>query len=77
MKLRLGPLPDAGTVRLTVSMPTTLKAQLDRYAEIHSASFGAPVDAQTLVPLMLAAFLSKDRAFQRSRREQTQEEPKL
>ena len=68
MKLRLGPLPDTGTVKMTVTVPASLKAQLDRYAEIHSASFGAQVDAQTLVPLMLAAFLSKDRAFQRAKR---------
>ena len=68
MKLRLGPLPDLGTVKLNVILPSPLKAQLDRYAEIHSANFGTPVDAQTLVPLMLAAFLAKDRAFQRSAR---------
>jgi hypothetical protein len=69
MKLRLGPLPDLGTVKLTVTVPAPLKAQLDRYAEVHSANFGAPVDAQTLIPLMLAAFLAKDRAFQRATRE--------
>jgi len=68
MKLRLGPLPDASTVKLTVSLPATLKAQLDRYAQLHSSSFGAPVDAQTLIPLMLAAFLTRDRAFQQARR---------
>jgi hypothetical protein len=66
MRLRLGPLPDAGTVKLTVTLPSPLKAQLDRYAEIHSANFGTPVDAPALVPLMLAAFLAKDRAFQRA-----------
>jgi hypothetical protein len=71
MKLRLGPLPDGGTVKVTITLPAPLKAQLDRYAEIHSASFGTQVDAQTLVPLMLSAFLAKDRAFQRARREQT------
>jgi hypothetical protein len=68
MKLRLGPLPDLGTVKLTVTVAAPLKAQLDRYAEVHSASFGTPVDAQTLIPLMLAAFLAKDRAFQRAAR---------
>lgn len=69
MKLRLGPLPDAGTVKLTITLPAPLKAQLDRYAEIHSANFGSPVDAQALVPLMLVAFLSKDHAFRRAMRQ--------
>lgn len=68
MKLRLGPLPDLGTVKLTVTVPAPLKAQLDRYAELHSANFGTPVDAQTLIPMMLAAFLAKDRAFHRATR---------
>lgn len=71
MKLRLGPLPDAGTVKLSITLPAPLKAQLDRYAEIHSATFGAQVDAQTLVPVMLAAFLAKDHAFQRAKRGST------
>jgi hypothetical protein len=41
MKLRLGPLPDAGTVKLTITLSAPLKAQLDRYAEMHSASSAA------------------------------------
>ena len=72
MKLRLGPLPDAGTVKVTVTLPSPLKVQLDRYAEMHSESFGTPVDAQALVPLMLTAFLAKDRAFQRALRQRPQ-----
>ena len=72
MKLRLGAMPDTSVAKMTVSIPAPLKAQLDRYAEIHSASFGTPVDAQTLVPLMLAAFLAKDRAFQRETRKQNE-----
>ena len=69
MKLRLGPLPDASTVKVTVTLPSTLKAQLDRYAEIHSANFGVNVDSQSLIPLMLTSFLAKDRAFQRLSRQ--------
>lgn len=65
MKLKLGPVPDTSVIRMTVSIPATLKTQLDLYAQAHRESFGAPVDAQKLVPLILAAFLAKDRAFQR------------
>ena len=71
MKLRLGPMPDTSVVKMTLSIPAPLKAQLDRYAELHSQSFGMPVDALTLIPQMLAAFLAKDRAFQRSTRQKS------
>ena len=70
MKLKLGAMPDTSMVKLTVSIPAPLKAQLDRYAEIHSRQFGTPVEAKALVPLMLAGFLAKDRAFQRATRQQ-------
>jgi hypothetical protein len=70
MKLKLGPMPDTSVIKLTVTVPAPLKTQLDHYAKIHSANFGTPVDAQTLVPLMLAAFLAKDRVFQRATRGQ-------
>ncbi len=70
MKLRLGPMPDTSVVKMTISIPAPLKAQLEQYAQVHSASFGTPVDAQTLIPRMLAAFLAKDRAFQRATRGQ-------
>lgn len=65
-KLRLGPLPDASTVKISITVPTTLKTQLDRYAEAHSKTYGVPVDAATLIPLMLTEFLSRDKEFQRS-----------
>jgi hypothetical protein len=69
MKLRLGPLPSTEVVKLPVALPLPLKQQLDRYAELHAANFGAEVDAQTLIPRMLELFLAKDRAFQRALRQ--------
>ena len=69
MKLRLGPMPDNSVLKVTVAVPAPLKAQLDRYAELHSQAFGENSDAQTLIPLMLEAFLAKDRAFQRALKE--------
>jgi hypothetical protein len=65
MKLRLGPMPDTSVVKMTVAIPAPLKAQLDRYAQVHSQTFGATADAQTLIPLILDAWLLKDREFQR------------
>lgn len=62
-KLRLGPLPKATTVKLTVTMLADLKAMLDRYAAQHSQAHGEPVDAASLIPHMLEAFMVRDRAF--------------
>lgn len=65
-KLRLGPLPKAKFIRLTVALPARVKADLDRYAELFGATYGEPVDATALVPHMLATFMERDRAFRRS-----------
>jgi hypothetical protein len=66
-KLKVGPLPDITTTRLTITVPNTLKMQLDRYAEVYSATFASgTVESSTLIPLMLAIFLQKDRVFQRA-----------
>jgi len=68
-KLRLGPLTRSEVVRLTVVLPASVKADLDRYAELFGATYGQAVEAVTLVPHMLAAFMERDRGFQRARQE--------
>ena len=60
-KLRLGPLPN------TFSCSVTLKAELDRYAALHAQTYGKAVDAATLIPHMLEAFMAADRGFKRGR----------
>jgi len=65
-KLRLGPLPDTQTVKLAFACPARLKADLDRYAALHAQTYSEAVDAVTLIPLMLDAFMAADRAFKRS-----------
>ena len=42
-KLRLGPLPSAETIKLTITVPVGLKIQLDRYAALHSETWGETV----------------------------------
>ena len=64
-KLRLGPLPRTDTVKLSIALSVDLKAKLDRYATLHGEFYGDPVDAGTLIPYMLEAFMAKDRAFKR------------
>ena len=71
--LRLGPLPKTEAVKLTITLTTELKQQLDRYAELHSQTWGDAVDATALIPHMLEAFMARDRGFRRSARGRTQQ----
>ncbi|AKH70565.1 Protein of unknown function (DUF2274) [Spongiibacter sp. IMCC21906] len=48
-KLRLGPLPRAETVNKQTDL---LKADLERYPELYSQTYGEPMDAVTLTPHM-------------------------
>ena len=65
-KLRLGPLPKTETVKVTIALATTLKADLERYAALHAQTYGEPIDAATLIPHMLEAFMARDRGFKRA-----------
>lgn len=40
-------------------------ASLDRYAALHAQTYGEAVDATTLIPHMLEAFMMGDRSFRR------------
>ena len=64
-KLRLGPLPKTENIKLTFACPACLKADLNRYAAMHAQTYGEAVDAMTLIPHMLEAFMSGDRGFKR------------
>ena len=64
-KLRLGPLPKTESTKLTFACPASLKADLDRYAALHAQTYGEAVDAVTLIPHMLEAFVAGDRGFRR------------
>ena len=65
-KLRLGPLPKTESVKLIFACPASLKADLDRYAALHAQAYGEAVDAMTLIPHMLMAFMARDRGFKRT-----------
>lgn len=65
-KLRLGPLPKADTVRLTLTLPAAVKVDLNRNAELYASTYGEAVDTAALVPHMLATFMERDRAFRRA-----------
>ncbi|CAB5154663.1 hypothetical protein IST4116A_05128 [Burkholderia cenocepacia] len=65
-KLRLGPLPKTESVKLMFACPATLKADLDRYAELYAQIYGEAVGATVLIPHMLGAFMVGDRGFSRT-----------
>jgi len=65
-KLRLGPLPKTENLKVTLTCPASLKADLERYAALHAQAYGEEVDALTLIPHMLEAFMARDRVFRRA-----------
>ncbi|MCI4233859.1 DUF2274 domain-containing protein [Dickeya dianthicola] len=71
-KLRLGPLPKTESVKLAFTCPTSLKADLDRYAALHAQTYGEAVDAMALIPYMLEAFMAGDRGFRKGGRSSSQ-----
>lgn len=64
-KLRLGPLPKTETIKLTIALSSKLKTMLDRYATLHSQTYGESVDSAALIPHMLEAFMVRDREFKK------------
>ncbi|MDP3885516.1 DUF2274 domain-containing protein [Hydrogenophaga sp.] len=74
-QLRLGPLPKTESVKLTFSCSVTLKSELNRYAALHAQTYGEAVDAATLIPHMLEAFMTRDRGFKKPVQQQAQKLP--
>jgi len=69
-KLKLAALADDKPVKLTVSLPATVHADLVAYGVCLAHESGAPepIEPERLVAPMLAKFLSTDRAFAKMRR---------
>jgi hypothetical protein len=70
MKLKIGPLPNPEKVKILVQISVELKESLDQYATLHSQLGGRSVDAATLIPHMLEAFIGRDRGFRAMRKSQ-------
>ncbi|QWA13315.1 DUF2274 domain-containing protein [Sodalis ligni] len=68
-KLRLGPLPSSTSSKLTFTCLASSKADLDLYAALHAQAYGETVDAVTLIPHMLEAFMAGDRGFKKRTRQ--------
>jgi len=70
-KLRLGPLPNQETTKLTVTLSASLREELEEYARVYTQAFGLTVDLASLIPHMLETFMARDRGFQRLRSART------
>lgn len=68
-KLKLGPIEDEKTVKLTVELPAALHRDLLAYADILGAEHNqtAAYPAKLIVP-MLARFIATDREFRKRTR---------
>jgi hypothetical protein len=67
-KLKLGRLPSTESVKITIAVSVELKSMLDRYAQLHAEASGEKNDLARLIPYMLEAFMTSDRAFTRVNR---------
>ena len=73
-KLRLGPIPKTDTLKLTITLSTKLRMDLDRYAELHGEAWGEPVSVATLIPYILETFIVRDRGFRKARHDSRTQE---
>lgn len=67
-RLSLGPIPKVELVRLAITVPAPLKADLDRYAQLHEKAWGEKTDAAALIPHIVETFLARDKEFQKQRK---------
>jgi len=70
--LKLGPLPQQKTVKVTIVLSEPLKEELDAYAAEHGKLHGEPVETAELIPHMLETFLRADRVWCRLRKQKGQ-----
>jgi hypothetical protein len=69
-KLKLGPLMDEKSVKLTIELPADVHQDLLAYAEILGRDNPQSIlDPRKLIAPMLARFMTTDRAFAKARRE--------
>jgi hypothetical protein len=61
--LALPKLPDRNPVKRTIVCEPELNKALEEYALLYRETYGETESVDTLMPFMLAAFLTKDRAF--------------
>ena len=69
--LKLGPLPDATPVKLTITVDPATNADLELYARVYEEAYKEKTSVLALIPSMLEAFLASDRGFKKARKTRT------
>lgn len=76
-KLKLGPLANDKSVKLTVEVSAAVHRDLVAYAEALARETGQPVDAPAkLIAPMIERFMASDRGFAKARRSLSQKQLK-
>lgn len=71
-ELKLARLPDRTPIKLTLSVCPELKKGLDAYLQLYCTTYDdLDVALADIIPLMLASFLTADKAYQRHLRSKT------
>jgi hypothetical protein len=65
----LGKLPNNKSVRVSITLTATLKAQLEHYAALHFETYEQKVDPAALIPHIVEQYLANDRAFRKREKE--------
>jgi hypothetical protein len=69
-KLKIGTILDDKPVKLAIELPAQVNRDLIAYAEVLARETGQTIEPAKLIVPMLTRFMSTDRAFARSRREE-------
>lgn len=67
--LKLAKLQEHKPVRVPVSLPHELNADLEVYAAIYEKTYGEKQTIGALIPSMLAGFIASDAGFKKAKRE--------
>lgn len=69
-KLRLGPIADDKSVKLSIELPGALHRELIAYAAIHAkvTGLGEPLPPEKIAVPMIERFIANDRGFATERR---------
>jgi hypothetical protein len=75
-KLRLGAIESDKPVKLTIELPASVYRDLAAYSQAHASETGhAALEANKLIPAMLARFMATDRGFAKFRRQKRSNQP--
>ncbi|ODU68426.1 MAG: transposase [Sphingomonas sp. 66-10] len=67
--LKLAKLPDRTPVKITLTVTPDLAHALTAYAALYNRTYADKAEVADLIPAMLDAFLTSDRAFAKTRKD--------